>query len=90
MIPFRRTLHDGEPGKKYKIIAVKDNSSDFLKYVDKLGIAINDEVTIVNKESFDDLTTIQSNGQERVLSPKVTDNLFVVCASCQKAKECDC
>jgi len=47
-------------------------------------------VTIVNKESFDDLTTIQSNGQERVLSPKVTDNLFVVCASCQKAKECDC
>ncbi|MFZ9029244.1 MAG: metal-dependent transcriptional regulator [Crocinitomicaceae bacterium] len=90
LIPFRRTLHDGEPGKKYKIIAVKDNSSDFLKYVDKLGIAINDEVTIVNKESFDDLTTIQSNGQERVLSPKVTDNLFVVCASCQKAKECDC
>ncbi len=90
LIPYRRTLNDGEPGKEYKIIAVKDNSSDFLKYVDKLGIAINDVVTILNKETFDDLTTIQTGGQQRVLSPKVTENLFVVCAVCLKAKECDC
>lgn len=90
LIPFRRTLHDGENGKDYKIIAVKDNSSDFLKYLDKLSISINDEVTIVDKEDFDDLTTVRISGQERVLSPKVTENLFVVCAKCLKAKECEC
>lgn len=90
LIPFRRTLNDGESGKRYKIIAVKDNSSEFLKYLDKLGIAINDEATIINKESFDELITIRFNGKERVLSPKVTDYLFVICASCLKAKKCDC
>ena len=90
LIPFRRTLNDGESGKRYKIIAVKDNSSEFLKYLDKLGIAINDEATIINKESFDELITIRFNGKERVLSPKVTEYLFVICASCLKAKKCDC
>lgn len=90
IIPFRRTLNDGEKGKRYKIIAVKDNSSDFLKYLDKLSISINDEVTIIDKEDFDNLSTISIEGQERVLSPKVTDNLFVVCAKCLKAKECEC
>jgi len=58
--------------------------------LDKLGIAINDEATIINKESFDELITIRFNGKERVLSPKVTDYLFVICASCLKAKKCDC
>ena len=90
LIPFRRTLNDGESGKRYKIIAVKDNSSEFLKYLDKLGIAINDEATIINKESFDELITIRFNGKERVLSPKVTDYLFVICALCLKAKKCGC
>lgn len=90
LIPFRRTLNDGENGKQYKIIAVKDNTSEFLKYLDKLDISINDEVTIVHKEEFDDLSTIRIKGHERVLSPKVTENLFVVCAKCLKAKECDC
>lgn len=90
LIPFRRTLNDGERGKKYKIIAVKDNTSEFLKYLDKLRISISDEVTIVNKEEFDELATITISGHERVLSPKVTENLFVVCAKCLKAKECDC
>lgn len=90
LIPFRRTLNDGEVGKRYKIIAVKDNSSEFLQYVDKLGLSIHDEVTILHKEEFDGLTTVEFNGQERVLSPKITDNLFVVCANCLKAKDCDC
>lgn len=90
LIPFRRTLNDGDSGKHYKIIAVKNNSSEFLQYLDKLGISINDEVVMVNREDFDDLSTISINGQERVLSPKVTENLFVVCAKCLKAKECDC
>lgn len=90
LIPFRRTLNDGESGKRYKIIAVKDNSSEFLKYLDKLEISISDEVTITDKEEFDELATIEINGKKRVLSPKVTENLFVVCAKCLKAKECEC
>lgn len=90
LIPYRRTLDEVNVGKSCKVIAVKDNSSDFLQYVDKLGLKINDEITILEKESFDRLTTIQFNGKIQVLSPKVTENIFVVCNICLKARPCEC
>lgn len=90
LIPFRRTLDEVKIGKSCKIIAVKDNSTDFLQYVDKLGLKINDEVKIVGKEEFDRLTTIEFNGKSQVVSSKITENIFVVCSSCLKARPCDC
>ena len=89
-IPFRRTLTEVKSGKRCKIVAVKDNSSEFLQYVDKIGLKIQDEVLIVNKEEFDSLTTIESHGKQIVVSLKFTDNIFVICANCSKAKECNC
>ncbi|MCH2224683.1 MAG: metal-dependent transcriptional regulator [Crocinitomicaceae bacterium] len=88
MIPFRMTLSEVEVGKDCKIIAVKD-STDFLKYLDKIGLTINDRVRVINRETFDELTTISYDGKTAVVSPKLADNLFVVCAKCVKAK-CDC
>ena len=90
VIPFRKTLSDVTVGSACKIIAVKDNSIDFLHYVDKLGLKIHDEIKVINKEAFDSSTTIIFNEQELVVSPKFTDNIFVVCAICLKAKECKC
>ena len=89
-IPFRRTLTEVKSGKRCKIVAVKDNSTEFLQYVDKIGLKIQDEILIVNKEEFDSLTTIESRGKQIVVSLKFTDNIFVVCAVCSKAKECNC
>ena len=89
-IPFRRTLTEIKSGKRCKIVAVKDNSSDFLQYVDKIGLKIQDEILIVNKEEFDSLTTIESQGRQMVVSLKFTDNIFVICAKCSRAKECNC
>ena len=89
-IPFRRTLTEIKSGKRCKIVAVKDNSSEFLQYVDKIGLKIQDEILIVNKEEFDSLTTIESHGKQMVVSLKFTDNIFVICAKCSKAKECNC
>lgn len=90
LIPFRRTLDEVEVGKSCKVIAVKDNSSDFLRHVDKLGIRINDIITISDKEQFDRLTTISFNGKSQVVSPKLTENIFVICSSCMKARPCNC
>ena len=90
IIPFRRTLSEVKEGKKCKMVAVKDNSTEFLKYVDKIGLKIEDEIQVIKKEDFDSLTTIQFNTKELVVSPKFTDNIFVLCAICLKAKECDC
>ena len=89
-IPFRKTLTEVKSGKKCKIVAVKDNSTEFLQYVDKIGLKIQDEILILNKEDFDSLTTIESQGKQHVVSLKFTDNIFVVCAVCSKAKECRC
>lgn len=89
-IPFRKTLSEVKSGHVCKLVAVKDNSSEFLQYVDKIGLKIQDEIEVVNKEEFDELTTIRIQKKELVVSPKFTENIFVVCARCNKAKECNC
>jgi len=90
VIPFRKTLSEIREGKSCKIIAVKDNSTEFLQYVDKIGLKINDEIKVIKKEEFDELTTIQFKKNQMVVSPKFSDNIFVVCALCLKAKDCKC
>lgn len=90
VIPFRKTLSEIAEGKSCKMIAVKDNSTEFLQYVDKIGLKISDNITVLKKEDFDALTTIQFKKNQMVVSPKFTDNIFVVCAICLKAKDCKC
>ncbi len=89
-IPFRKTLSEVAVNQFCNIVAVKDNSTDFLQYVDKIGLKINDKIEVVGKEEFDALTTIRTNSKEFVVSPKFTDNIFVVCSKCKKAKDCSC
>lgn len=89
-IPFRKTLSEVKSGDSCKIVAVKDNSSEFLQYVNKIGLKIQDEIKIIGKEEFDSLTTIQFAKKEYVVSPKFTENIFVVCNKCLKAKDCEC
>lgn len=90
VIPYRKTLSEIGENKACKIIAVKDNSTEFLQYVDKIGLKINDEIQVLKKEEFDALTTIRFKENQIVVSPKFTDNIFVVCANCLKAKDCKC
>ena len=44
------------------MVAVKDNSADFLKYVVKVGLGINNNIKVLSKESYDSLLTIEVNG----------------------------
>ncbi|MGB0915062.1 MAG: metal-dependent transcriptional regulator [Crocinitomicaceae bacterium] len=90
VLPYRKTLTEAKEGEVVKIIAVKEDSSEFLQYVDKIGLMIGDEITIESKEEFDSLTTIKNKGKQHVVSPKFTDNIFVVCAKCLKSKDCIC
>ncbi len=89
-IPFRKTLSEVQKGERCKVVAVKDNSIEFLQYVDKIGLSIQDEIMVSDKEEFDSLMTIVFNESELVVSPRFSDNIFVVCATCQKAKDCTC
>lgn len=89
-LPHRKTLLEADKGQQLMVVAVKDNSTEFLQYVNKIGLKIGDLITIQNKEEFDSLATIQFNGCTQVVSPRFTENIFVVCATCGKSKGCKC
>ena len=86
-IPFRKILSEAKVGEIVKIIAVKDNTKEFLNYVDKIGIVINDKIIIESKDNFNSLTTINIKGKLHVVSPRFTDNIFIVSPKCEKAKD---
>ena len=88
LLSVRRTLSEVEVGKSYRISAVRDQI-DVLQYMDRIQLKINEDVIIDHREEFDGLTTISYGEQTSVVSPKLTENIFVVCSNCEKAK-CVC
>jgi len=73
----RKTLAEIEVDETCKLIAVKDNSSAFLQYVNKLGLTIGEMIKVISKESYDDLLHIQIKDEEYTVSQKFAENLFV-------------
>jgi DtxR family Mn-dependent transcriptional regulator len=58
-------------------VGVKDNSSDFLKYLDKQQIGLGTKIEVVTKETFDLSLKIKVNDTEFTISNKIASNLFV-------------
>ncbi|WP_268848269.1 metal-dependent transcriptional regulator [Flavobacterium aestivum] len=58
-------------------VGVKDNSSDFLKYLDKQQIGLGSKIEVISKEAFDLSLKIKVNGEELAISNKIASNLFV-------------
>ena len=65
-------------GALYKVTAVKDTSSVFLKYLEKLNINIGTKIKIVEKISFDDSFVIEVNEEYKTnISLKFAKSLLV-------------
>ncbi|WP_158730129.1 MULTISPECIES: metal-dependent transcriptional regulator [unclassified Flavobacterium] len=58
-------------------VGVKDTSSDFLKYLDKQGIALGTPIQIIEKESFDSSFRIRVGTKEMTISNKIASNLYI-------------
>lgn len=58
-------------------VGVKDNSSEFLKYLDKQQIGLGTKIEVLTKETFDLSLKIKVNDAELVISNKIASNLFV-------------
>ncbi len=58
-------------------VGVKDTSSEFLKYLDKQGIALGSKIEIIAKESFDLSLKIKVDNKDLTISNKIASNLFV-------------
>lgn len=73
----KQLLSDLVEGQKGICVGVKDTSSEFLKYLDKQGIALGSAIEIIGKESFDLSFRIKVDEKPLNISNKIASNLFV-------------
>jgi DtxR family Mn-dependent transcriptional regulator len=58
-------------------VGVIDSSSEFLQFLDKKGITLGKEITVLEKEDFDDSVFILIDDKKLSISQKIATNLFV-------------
>lgn len=58
-------------------VGVNDTSSDFLRYLDKQGIALGKEITVLEKEAFDNSMQIKIASNKFTISQQIANNIYV-------------
>ncbi len=74
----RITLAQAEPGKTYKIVAVKDNSHTFLQYVVQVGLGLSSKIKLLHRQKFDNSLEIEVDGKKSIVSERFAENLYLV------------
>lgn len=64
-------------GDAATLIRVKDSSNSFLAYLDRNEIALNSQIKVISKESFDHSMLIEIDKKQLYISNQITNNLFV-------------
>ena len=57
-------------------VGVDDSSSEFLRYLDKKGITLGKQITVLEKEDFDDSLSIEMDNKKFSISNKIANNLY--------------
>jgi len=71
-------LSECSEGKEGTIVSVKDDSSAFLKYLDKIGAYIGAKVELVERIEFDDSLEISIDQKDKVfISKEVSENIWI-------------
>lgn len=73
----RNNLAEVSAGNTCRMVSVKDNSSSFLQYVNKVGLAINSQILVVSKQEYDSLMVIEVNGITSTVSHKFAENIYI-------------
>ncbi|MBT3740638.1 MAG: metal-dependent transcriptional regulator [Polaribacter sp.] len=58
-------------------VGVDDSSSEFLRYLDKKGITLGKQITVLEKEDFDDSLSIEMDNKKFSISNKIANNLYM-------------
>ncbi|WP_454803632.1 metal-dependent transcriptional regulator [Mucilaginibacter phyllosphaerae] len=75
---FSTTLADVKTGGSCRVVAVKDTTSQFLQYLQKLDINIGTKIQLVEKIPFDSSLVISINGDEpKTVSQKFGESLLI-------------
>ncbi|MCX2678878.1 metal-dependent transcriptional regulator [Galbibacter sp. EGI 63066] len=70
-------LSSAKKGERGIVVGVKDSSSEFLRYLDKLKIALGKEITILNKEPFDNSVLIELDSHKISISALTANNIYL-------------
>lgn len=74
----QQVLKDCELNQEGIIVAVKDASSSFLQYLDKIGAYIGAKVKILDKVTFDGSLEIRIDNKKTVfISKEVSENIWI-------------
>lgn len=73
----RTTLLEVNPGGSCKVVAVKDTSTPFLQYLQKLNIGIGSMVKVLDVIAYDNSLTLLVNGGKATVSKKFAQNIIV-------------
>ena len=74
---LKKLLKDLAIGSTGICMAVNDSSPPFLKFLDKNKIALGDEITILDKEEFDDSFIIKINNSTIHISNQIASNPYL-------------
>ena len=58
-------------------VGVKDNSSEFLQYLDKRNIGLGTRLTVLHHEHFDGSLHLQTDTSTLMISSKIAQNIYV-------------
>lgn len=65
-----KPLPEADVARKLKVVSVTDNSTAFLKYLDKQGIGLNDSLIIKEVVDFDKSLLVELKGKKEVFLSK--------------------
>ena len=75
---FKTTLSEIEIGKTCRVAAVKDTSSLFLQYLQKLAVGIGTKIKVLDTIDFDGSMSVQiGKNIKTIISKKFADSLLV-------------
>jgi DtxR family Mn-dependent transcriptional regulator len=64
-------------GQLGKICGVMEHSKDFLQYLEKTGLTLGGEITIIDKITFDGAVVISIHHKEKTISREVAKNILI-------------
>ncbi len=70
-------LSNFEHNKTCIVVGVKDSSTSFLKFLEKVQINLGSTITILSMEDYDNSYTIEILGKEINISNQIAKNIFI-------------
>lgn len=70
-------LSEAKINDEYICVGVKDSSSEFLQFLNKLNLVLGTSLKVISREEFDGSLIVSMNNNKITLSSKIAENLYL-------------